>query len=249
MTRVHGKLFSDERDGLLVVKPSQPFFGVGRDELHFDVTNGAIDLNLDPTPAGIHYLVAFKSKGDIRRTDFTLKWQVPDRESFDVTPGAKAVKPDVTGVKSASVYERVQLRRATSELGSALDEQSRLQGELAVSEAKIKVLQDQLRDWQNASEEALAERDKTIAQLLEANAPEVRTIYVDRPVPPEPLVERIRRLEIENMRLTLLNDEYYKSVVKLHQLQLDKARISQQVQPVEHADTNKQRLLRKLIGK
>ena len=88
MTRVYGKLFSDERDGLLVVKPSQPFFGVTRDELHFDVTDGAIDLNLDPTPSGIHYLVAFKQRGDIRKTDFTLKWRIPDRPEFDVTPGS-----------------------------------------------------------------------------------------------------------------------------------------------------------------
>ena len=57
MTRVYGKLFSDDRDGFLVIKPSRPFFGVGRDERHYEVKSGEIDLNLDPTPAGVHYQI------------------------------------------------------------------------------------------------------------------------------------------------------------------------------------------------
>ena len=250
MTRVHGKLFSDERDGLLVVKPSQPFFGVGRDELHFDVTDGAIDLNLDPTPAGIHYLVAYKQKGDIRRADFTLKWRVPDLPEFDVTPGASnTTKTTESQVESATVYERVQLRRASSELGAALDEQRRLEDDLVASQVRIDNLESQLRELQQASEEALISRDRAIARLTEENAPSVQTIYVDRPIPPKPLEERIKRLEAENIRLSELNEEYYKSVVELHQLQLDKARITPQIQPVDQGSSPKQRLLRKLIGK
>ena len=249
MTRVHGKLFSDERDGLLVVKPSQPFFGVTRDELHFDVTDGAIDLNLDPTPPGIHYLVAFKQRGDIRRTDFTLKWRIPDRSEFDVTPGsANNSRPAESNVESASVFERVQLRRAASELGDALDKQSQLEASLVAALAKIRTLETQFRELQNTSEAALVSRDRTIARLSEANAPSVQTIYVDRPVPPELLNERLKRLEAENIRLSELNQEYYKSVVQLHQLQLDKARITPQILPVDQGGSTKQRLLRKLIG-
>ena len=72
MTRVHGQLFSDGRNGLLVVKPSQPFFGVARHERHFDVTDGSIDINLDPTPAGVTYLVAYKEKGTSVRPTLRL---------------------------------------------------------------------------------------------------------------------------------------------------------------------------------
>ena len=248
MTRVHGKLFSDGRNGLLVVKPSQPFFGVARHERHFDVTDGSIDINLDPTPAGVTYLVAYKEKGDIRKTDFTLKWRVPDREAYDITPGATQASSTASVVQSATVYERVQLRRAASELGDALEEQVRLESSLLSAQQRISVLEEQLRDFRNASEEALVARDRTIAQMAEQTAPEVQTIYVDRPVPPAPLEERIRRLEAENQRLARLNAEYYESVVQLHQLQLDKARNTPPPVTVEQGNSPQQRLRRKLLG-
>ena len=149
-----GQLFSDGRNGLLVVKPSQPFFGVARHERHFDVTDGSIDINLDPTPAGVTYLVAYKEKGDIRKTDFTLKWRVPDREAYDITPGATQASSTASVVQSATVYERVQLRRAASELGDALEEQVRLESSLLSAQQRISVLEEQLRDFRGVSEEA-----------------------------------------------------------------------------------------------
>ena len=248
MTRVYGQLFGDGRNGLLVVKPSQPFFGVSRHERHFDVTDGSIDINLDPTPAGVSYLVAFKEKGDIRKTDFTLQWRVPDRESYDITPGASQARESQAAAPSASVYERVQLKRAANELGDALSEQSRLETSLLNAQSRIAVLEGQLDDFRRAAEEALMSRDRTIAQLTEQTAPEVQTIYVDKPVPPAALQARVKRLEAENIRLLDLNAEYYKSVVQLHQLQLDKARTTSQDLPVEQGNSPKQRLIRKLIG-
>ena len=157
MTRVHGQLFSDGRNGLLVVKPSQPFFGVARHERHFDVTDGSIDINLDPTPAGVTYLVAYKEKGDIRKTDFTLRWRVPDRDAYDITPGATQASSTASVVQSATVYERVQLRRAASELGDALEEQVRLESSLLSAQQRISVLEEQLRDFRAVSEEALVD--------------------------------------------------------------------------------------------
>ena len=77
MTRVHGKLFSDGRDGLLVVKPSKPFFGVSRDERHFDILDGSIDINLDPTPNGVHYLIAFKRKEIFAKLIFLCSGESP----------------------------------------------------------------------------------------------------------------------------------------------------------------------------
>jgi hypothetical protein len=63
------------------------------------------------------------------------------------------------------------------------------------------------------------------------------------------LYERINRLEQENIRLLELNAEYYKSVVDLYQLQLDKARNSPQALPVGSVSSPQKRLLRKLLGK
>ena len=248
MTRVHGKLFSDGRDGLLVVKPSKPFFGVSRDERHFDILDGSIDINLDPTPNGVYYLIAFKRKGDIRKTDFSLQWRIPDLEEYDVTPGASQSKNVSSESINATIYERVLLRRTASELGTALDEQARLEASLLDAQTRIVTLENQLRDYQSAAEEALISRDRTIAQMAEQNAPEIQKIYIDRPVPPAPLEARIKRLEAENIRLTSLNAEYYKSVVKLHQLQLDKARNTPPPVTVEQGNSPQQRLRRKLLG-
>ena len=124
----------------------------------------------------------------------------------------------------------------------------RLESSLLSAQQRISVLEEQLRDFRAVSEEALVSRDRTIAQMAEQTAPQVQTIYVDRPVPPAPLEERIRRLEAENQRLTRLNAEYYESVVQLHQLQLDKARNTPPPVPVEQGNSPQQRLRRKLLG-
>ena len=249
MTRVHGKLFSDDRDGVLVVKPSQPFFGVGRHERQYEVKNGEIDLNLDPTPAGIYYQVGYKMDGDIRRTDFTLKWRVPATESFDVTPGSDNSVKKPSRPASATIYERVQLKRVAQELGDSLESNDELEVQLEQAQARIDQLESELRGYRNSTDAVLADRDELIAQLQEQNEPIVKTVYLDKPVPPAALQERIKRLEQENLRLIDLNAEYYKSVVQLHQLQLDKARNTPQEPSVDTSSSPQQRLLRKILGK
>ena len=124
MTRVYGKLFSDGRSGVLAVKPSRPFFGVSRDERHYEVIDGCIDVELYPTPSGLHYQIGFKENGDVRRTDFTLKWRIPDVESFDITPGASSREKtsEQNSSPKASVYERVQLKRVANELSDSINE-------------------------------------------------------------------------------------------------------------------------------
>ena len=249
MTRVHGKLFSDDRDGVLVVKPSQPFFGVGRHERQYEVKNGEIDLNLDPTPAGIFYQVGYKMDGDIRRTDFTLKWRVPATESFDVTPGSDNSVKKPARPASATIYERVQLKRVAQELGDSMESNDELEVQLEQAQARIDQLESELRGYRNSTDAVLADRDELIAQLQERNEPIVKTVYLDKPVPPAALQERVKRLEQENLRLVDLNAEYYKSVVQLHQLQLDKARNTPQEPSVDTSSSPQQRLLRKILGK
>ena len=250
MTRVFGHLFSDDRSGILAVQPSKPFFGCGRHERHFEVIDGAIDLILDPTPAGVHYMVGYKQDGDTRRTDFTIKWRVPNTPEFDVSPGAdNSIKPPNQVLQSSTVYERVQLKRVAGELSETLVSNQQLRSQLATAELRVKQLEDELRAYQRTADLVLSDRDETISQLQEQTAPVVRTVYRDKPVPPEALYERLKRLEQENMRLVELNSEYYKSVVELYQLQLDKARSGPQEQPVDQNSSPQQRLLRKLLGK
>ena len=250
MTRVHGKLFADNRTGVLVVKPSAPFFGVSKDERQFPVIEGAIDIQLDPTPGGIYYFVGYKSDGDIRRTDFTLRWRVPNVPSYDVTADADNAKtPAQQAAPKASVYERVQLKRVASELTESLEDLGQLSTDLENAKSHIEMLESELRVYKSTSAKALNQRDQTIAQLTEQSAPVVNTVYLDKPVPPAALQARVLRLEAENKRLLDLNAEYYKSVVQLHQLQLDKARTSPEEPQLGVTSSPQSRLLRKLIGK
>jgi hypothetical protein len=250
VTRVFGKLFSDDRSGILVVKPSQPFFGVSRDERHYPVTDGAIDFALDPTPSGVHYLIGFKNVGDIRRTDYTLRWRVPAVDSFDVTPGAANAKIGSQEVApKASVYERVQLKRVASDLTDTIEDNQQLSTDLVEANLRIKQLQDELRGYKKTSELVLSQRDQTIAQLSEFSEPVINTVYLEKPVPPAALQSRVYRLESEIKRLLDVNAEYYKSVVQLHQLQLDKARTNPEEPQLGVTNTPQSRLLRKLLGK
>ena len=250
MTRVYGKLFSDGRSGVLAIKPSKSFFGVPFDERHYEVKDGNIDFNLDPTPAGIFYNLGFKDTGDIRRTQFTLRWKIPNIESFDVTQGAENTTAPASMVPpKASAYERVQLKRVADELSERIDVNEQLSNKLEDAQQRVKKLEDEILAYRRTADLVLSDRDKVIAQLQEQNAPVVRTVYLDKPIPPEALQQRIKRLEDENMRLINLNAEYYKSVVELYQLQLDKARNSQQPQSVETNPSPQTRLLRKLLGK
>ena len=249
MTRVFGQLFDDGRDGILCVKPSKPFFGCDRDEQHINVVDGAIDCDLLPTPRGVTYLVGFKKTGDTRRTNYTLRWLIPDTDEVDVTPGAKKASAQPAVTQTSSLYERVQLKRVAGDLTESLSQKQELAAKLSEAEKRVHQLEDELREFKKTADIVLADRDEAIAQLSEKNAPVVKTVYLDKPVPPKALHDRIHRLEQENLRLIELNSEYYKSVVDLYQLQLDKARNSPQVLPVEDQSSPQKRLLRKLLGK
>tara|TARA_Y100000022_G_C13245535_1_gene374596 strand:+ start:456 stop:1205 length:750 start_codon:yes stop_codon:yes gene_type:complete len=249
MTRVFGLLFEDGRNGILAIQPSVPFFGCQRYEQHFDVVDGAVDIDLLPTPAGVFYNVGFKSPGDTRRTDFTLRWTIPNQPQIDITPDADQNSAKSEPAVRATVYERVQLKRVADELSDSLEDNSELTVELSQAKARVQQLEEELRAFKRSTNRVLSDRDEMIALLNEKNEPVVKTVYLDKPVPPAALHERIKRLEQENLRLIELNAEYYKSVVALYQLQLDKARNSPQALPVEVQNSPQKRLLRKLLGK
>lgn len=249
MTRITGKLFDDGRDGILAIKPSEPFFGVSRDERFYQVTRGEIDFELLPTPPGVVYFVGYKDSGDTRQTSYTLKWRVPKTQSLDITPGKEPEQPEAAVVRSSSVYERVQLKRVADDLSDTLVTNKELTAKLAQAEHQVDQLKAEMRAYQKTADQVLFNRDQTIAQLNESRMPEVRTVYVDKPVPPEPLEKRIKTLEQENVRLLNLNSEYYKSVVELHQLKLDRAHNTNEAPTLDADSSPQQRLLRKFLGK
>ena len=250
MTRIHGRLFDDERGGILAVKPSAPFFGVSRDERFYPVNGGSIDIELLPTPPGVFYFVGYKEQGDVHQTAFTLRWRVPKTGDMDITPGATPEKqPPAASVTSATVYERVQLKRVSDNLSEVLAANEGLNTQLAAAQARIDQLEAEMRNYKMTTDSVLSKRDQTIAQLQETLVPEVQTVYVDRPVPPELLEERVKRLEQENIRLSEVNAEYYKSVVELHQLKLDRAHNTNPVPVEDFGSSPQKKLLRKLLGK
>ena len=248
MTRVFGLLFEDRRNGILAVQPSEPFFGCQRYEQHYDVVDGAIDLDLLPTPRGVYYNVGFKNLGDTRRTDFTLRWSIPNYGEIDITPQGQAHAPEPEKVSTS--VDRVQVRRLATELSEALELAAKQEREIAEIKYREEQLRQKFDQHKRDMETVLMQRDQHIAQLLESNTPEVRTVIKQVPVPPAPLEDRIRTLELENQRLRELNDNYYESVLKLHQLKLERAQSGQLPDPVmEVPGTPQQRLINKLLAK
>jgi hypothetical protein len=250
MARVFGQLFDDGRDGVLVLKPSAHFFGADRDERHFDVINGSIDIELSPTPPGIYYNVGFQKHGDLRDPVYTLKWQVPRTATeIDISPKVAAL-PDSQSGSTPDTNSEVQIRRLAHELAAESNGRRSLEEKLSFAEQRVLELEEKIIRLEKATEVALSVRDAELAALRQAHMPETRTIYVDVPVPPKPLKERISFLEAEVTRLMALNDSYYTAVLELNQLKLERAQTINLPQNVEEVpDTPRQRLIQKLTAK
>ena len=93
-------------------------------------------------------------------------------------------------------------------------------------------------------------RSKFVTSLQESEEPEIRTVYKSVPVPAAPLKQRITFLEGELERLNNVNNEYYQSVVELHQLKLDRAQSLPSPGPISSPeDTPRQRLINKLFNR
>jgi len=245
MTRVHGTLFSDGRDGILVIKPSKPFFGAPKYERHYSVVGGEIDIELTPTPRGVYYNVGFKEDGDLRDTPFTLQWRIPSTGEIDITPGAQEDKPIEASNKSG--YTELSNRRLASDLAEALQCNQDLQDQLVQLKERNNLLAQRVTDIERSTEVALNIRDRELEELRETLAPKEKTVFLRVPVPPGPLQERITHLEAENQRLTALNDTYYKAVLELNQLKLDRAQTVHLPQTVEEIPDNlRARLIQKL---
>lgn len=248
MTKVTGKLFDDGRDGFLIVKPSKPFFGCNKHEKRFPINEGEVDIELTPTPPGIQYLVAFKEPGDFTRTDFTLRWRVPNVQELDISPAKP--KPQVETPSPGSVSEQVQVKRLATELASTLKQVAELEHQLRQNQLRFDDINSKFSTYKVSSEKSLSYRDAAITDLRDSSEPEVRTVYKEVSVPSAPLKQRIQFLEGELERLNDLNNEYYQSVVELHQLKLERAQSLPSPGPISSPeDSPRQRLINKLFSR
>lgn len=250
MTRVFGQLFKDGRDGILAIQPSKPFFGCDRHECHYSVDDGSIDIELLPTPRGVFYNVGFKTLGDTRRTDYTLRWTIPAKDEIDIdfTPEKREAEQEATALPNAAY--QVQIRRLASDLAEALERIKAQDEELASVTQQEANLRHAFEQHKRDVEVVLTKRDQHIAQLQSAYEPEVQTVVHEIPVPPKALQDRIDTLEREQLRLIALNDRYYQAFLDLHQLKLEGAQSNNFPDPVtEIPGTPQQRLIHKLLAK
>lgn len=249
MTRVFGRLFPDGRNGVIAITASKPFLGAERDEEHYDVIDGSIDIELLPTPRGIHYNVAFKRSGDTRRSIYTTRWSVPNSGELDVTPNPEPEHKET--VITSQVFDRVHTKRLAADLSSAVTTVDTRDKQLRDLQQREYSLRQELDQFKQTSETLLTESNRQLSALKEqAPQAEVKTIIKKVPVPPAPLEDRIKRLEEENSRLHNLNDQYYQAFVELHQLKLERAQSVELPDPViEVPGTPQQRLIQKLLAK
>ena len=248
MTKVTGKLFDDGRDGFLIVKPSKPFFGCSKHEKRFPISDGEVDVELTPTPPGIQYLVAFKEPGDFSRTDFTLRWRVPNVQELDISPAKPKVQADPPS--SGSITEQVHVKRLATELANTLQRVAELEHQLGQNKLRFDDINSKFNTYKVASEKSLSFRDSAITDLKDSSEPEVHTVYTAVAIPPAPLKKRISFLEGELDRLIELNNKYYQSVVELHQLKLEGAQSLPSPGPISSPeDSPRQRLINKLFNR
>ena len=220
MTRVYGQLFDDGRAGNLVIKPSKPFFGVARHEQIYSVTDGRIDLQLTPTPPGHFYLVGFKQKGDVRRTDFTLKWRILDVSEVDISSKKSEPKSKPLFNNQSKVLINSLLVK-TKELEATLIEKDRQISGLSASLSLSK------RDNESLSkllDQAIVSREQALKELADHTEPVLKTEIKYEPIADETLLERIALLEERLTAVVEQNNKLESTIAQLHQLQLKHGR-------------------------
>lgn len=217
MTKVHGQVFPDGRSGNLVIKPSQPFFGVTRHEILYPVIDGCIDIDLTPTPTGAFYLVGFKPKGDVRRTDFTLKWRIPNVPDVDISPKpSEPLKPTSTTDSQAKVIIAA-LNLKLQELESKIQEKDQSISHLS---SRLAEAIEQIDNLSVALDTTVVDRNNAYKELEEINQPLVETKVEYVPVANSPLIERIHILESKLSEVVERNARLESTIAQLHQLQL-----------------------------
>ena len=213
MTRIVGRLDGPEGplEGRLFVKAGGAFIGAPAGDLVFKISDGIVDIELPPCPAGLPYAVDWRAIGDMRRLSYVERWRVAPVEEMSLDEARGLIRPGgkrVGSVRKGDLIEATMLRNEAEELKRRVAE---LEGEndsllrqLSQSEGGVAAAQAQAASLS-------AELGKAKQQL--ATAPKPQIIETERVVErvksdgekAEEIagyLQKIALLEEENKRLT-----------------------------------------------
>jgi len=186
MTRIVGRLDGPDGplDGRLFVKAGGAFIGAPTEDLVFRVSDGIVDIELPPCPAGIPYAVDWRAIGDARRLSYVERWRVAPVDEMSLDEARGLIKPDgrrVAGARKGDLLEATMLRNETEELKRRVaeleEEKDGLLRQLSQSEGGAAAAQAQAASLS-------AELGKVKQQLAAAPAPQI--------IETERVIERVK---------------------------------------------------------
>jgi len=121
MTRIVGRLDGPEGplEGRLFVKAGGAFIGAPAGDLVFKISDGIVDIELPPCPAGLPYAVDWRAIGDMRRLSYVERWRVAPVEEMSLDEARGLIRPDgkrVGSVRKGDLIEATMLRNEAEEL-------------------------------------------------------------------------------------------------------------------------------------
>lgn len=160
MTRIVGRLDGPEGplDGRLFIKAGGAFIGAPGGDLVFKITDGLVDIELPPCPAGMPYAVDWRAVGDVRRLSYVERWRVAPVEEMSLDEVRGLIRGDgrrIGGVRKGDLIEATMLRNEAEELkrtvaeleeqnASFLRQLSQAEGNAAAAQAQVASLSAEL---------------------------------------------------------------------------------------------------------
>jgi len=186
MTRIVGRLDGPEGplEGRLFIKAGGAFIGAPAGDLVFKITDGIVDIELPPCPAGMPYAVDWRAIGDTRRLSYVERWRVAPVEEMSLGEARGLIRADGRRVARASkgdLIEAAMLRNEAEELKRRVAE---LEGENSSLLRQLSQSQGGAAAAQAQAASLSAELGKVKQQLAVAPKPQV--------IETERVVERIK---------------------------------------------------------
>ena len=213
MTRIVGRLDGPEGplEGRLFVKAGGAFIGAPAGDLVFKISDGIVDIELPPCPAGLPYAVDWRAIGDMRRLSYVERWRVAPVEEMSLDEARGLIRPGgkrVGSVRKGDLIEATMLRNEAEELkrrvaelegenDSLLRQLSQSEGGVAAAQAQAASLSAEL----GKAKQQLAATPKP--QIIETERV-VERVKSDGEKAEEiaGYLQKIALLEEENKRLT-----------------------------------------------
>lgn len=186
MTRIVGRLDGPEGplEGRLFIKAGGAFIGAPAGDLVFKITDGLVDIELPPCPAGMPYAVDWRAIGDMRRLSYVERWRVAPVEEMNLDEVRGLVRGDgrrVGSVRKGDLIEATMLRNEAEELKRTVAE---LEGQNATFLRQLSQAEGNAAAAQAQVASLSAELGKVRQQLATASKPQV--------IEKERIVERIK---------------------------------------------------------